>query len=168
PPPPDSDGDLHKNNGDWNRACTSEKCYGVPLFRQDLMPRADADGHPKSIRMMGQETSQRSTLTVNHGTYYIDTSAGKKTQCAPQDEGACAESKSTTSNAINVFRPLDRYYLFNIYAKEDTEQTYRFYVGPTSSTTPDDPVSFLPSIQLMQAKIATAAPVFQNFKPFPA
>ena len=30
--------------------------------------------------MMGQETGQRSTLTVNHGTYYLDTAVGRDKQ----------------------------------------------------------------------------------------
>ena len=38
PPPPDGDGNPNLNFGDWNRACTNESCYGVPLYRQDLMP----------------------------------------------------------------------------------------------------------------------------------
>ena len=73
------DGNPNINFGDWNRACTNESCYGVPLFRQDLMPKGDRDPNDqsktlaRSIRMMGQETGQRSTLTVNHGTYYLDT-----------------------------------------------------------------------------------------------
>lgn len=140
--------------GDWDRECTNEQCYGVPLYRQDLMPVSDKDpktGQPtaKSIRMMGQETGQRSTLTVNHGTYYLDTAVGKATQC-PQEQ--CR---------INVFKENETYYLFLIFAKESTEQTYRFYVGENTSFDPT-------SIKMVQADIGPNPVVFKNFQPLPA
>jgi len=87
--------------------------------------------------MMGQQTGQRSTLTVNHGTYYLDTTVGLNAQKnCPDGAAQCA---------VNVFKPGGTYYLFLIYAKDSTEQTYRFYVG--------DP-GFLPSsIELVQANL---------------
>ncbi|MGH2668327.1 MAG: hypothetical protein ACRDH5_04260, partial [bacterium] len=166
PNPPGGDGDLHKNDGDWNLACTDESCHGIPLFRQDLMAKSD-HGIARSIRMMGQSTAQRSTLTVDAGTYYLDTAVSKKVQCQPQNEAECSNSRSTTSHAINVFKPGGTYYLFLIYAKEETKQTYRFYVGPTTSSTPSNPLGFI-SMQAMQADIRTNPIVFQNFREFPA
>ncbi|MGH7984990.1 MAG: hypothetical protein ACREQX_01700 [Candidatus Binataceae bacterium] len=67
--------------------------------------------------MMGQNTFQRSGLTVNHGSYYIDTNVSKKTQ---MDHGA---------QSFNVFAAGQKYDLFFLYAKPDTQQTYTMFVG---------------------------------------
>jgi hypothetical protein len=141
---PPTDGppkDPRFNDGDWNRACTSESCYGIPLWRQDAMPKADK-GVAKSIRMMGQETAQRSSLTVNHGTYYFDTSVDKQTQLTQ----GCKSTDPTKPCLVNVFKASQAYYLFLIYAKTSTEQTYRFYVGDNTDFEPAD-------IQMVQAQI---------------
>lgn len=122
-------GNPHWNDGDWNRACTNENCYGVPLWRQDAMPIADK-GVEKSIRMMGQETAQRSSLTVNNGTYYLDTTVAKETQLA------CGSTDGANPCVINVFKENQSYYLFTIFAKESTKQTYRFYVGEGTAFDP--------------------------------
>jgi hypothetical protein len=151
PPPPDGDGNKNLNFGDWNRACTNESCYGVPLFRQDLMPNGDRDPNdknktlPRSIRMMGQETGQRSTLTVNHGTYYLDTAVSKATQLQ------C----TTAPCVINEFKKNETYYLFLIFAKDSTEQKYQFYVG---TDTDFDPAS----IRMVQANIGPNPVKFSN------
>ena len=149
--------------GDWGQDCTNEHCYGVPLYRQDLMPEGDKDPttgkpQPRSIRMMGQSTYQRSSLTVNHGTYYLDTTVGKVRQQA-----------ETGITSFNVFKPSETYYLFLIFAKEDTEQTYRFYVGPTSSTTDKnkDPAKYA-AIQIVQADIRRNPIPFGNAQDLPA
>jgi cell migration-inducing and hyaluronan-binding protein len=148
-PPPDNN--PNTNFGDWNRACTNEQCYGVPLYRQDLMPLADKD-LVKSIRMMGQQTGQRSTLTANHGTYYLDTAVGKDKQLAcGATPGPCL---------INLFKKNEIYYLFLIFAKETTAQTYRFYVGENTNFDPA-------SIQMVQADIGPNPVVFRNFQPLP-
>ena len=134
--PPEPNPTPNLNDGDWNRACTSDKCYGIPLWRQDLMPKADK-GVPKSIRMMGQETGQRGSLTVNHGTYYFDTTVDRQTQLTDGCTGADC--------VINVFKKNEAYYLFLIFAKETTAQKYRFYVG--------DPSFDLSSIKLVRGDI---------------
>lgn len=122
---------------DWARTCTNPGCSGVVLYRQDLMPSQGTIA--PSIRMMGQDTGQRSTLTVNHGTYYLDTAV---------------ESFS------NLFKANQTYYLFLIYAPETAEQTYRFYVG---ENTDFDPAS----IQMVQANIAPNPAVFGHPQPLP-
>ena len=144
------------NDGDWNRSCTSEKCFGIPLWRQDLMPIADK-GEAKSIRMMGQETGQRSSLTVNHGTYYFDTSVARQTQLSQ----GCVSRDSDNPCVINVFKPNQTYYLFLIFAKPTTEQTYRFYVG---DNTDFDPAS----IQMVQAQIGANPVNYKSLGPLPA
>ena len=148
-------GNPNWNNGDWNRSCTNENCYGVPLWRQDLMPIADA-GQAKSIRMMGQETSQRSSLTVNHGTYYFDTGVSKATQLA------CPSTDPNNPCVDNVFKPNGTYYLFLIFAKATTQQTYRFSVGNTSTTF--DPAS----IHMVQAQIGQNPVKYKDLGALPA
>ena len=148
--------DPNVNSGDWNRSCTSEKCYGVPLWRQDLMPKADK-GVAKSIRMMGQETAQRSSLTVNHGTYYFDTSVSKETQLTQ----GCSSNNPANPCVVNVFKPSATYYLFLIFAKDSTKQTYRFFVGDNTDFDPS-------SIQMVQAQIGQNPIVYKSKGPLPA
>ena len=123
---------------EWDKTCTGPSCSGVTLYRQDLMPSEGSVA--KSIRMMGQDTGQRSTLTVDHGTYYLDT--------------------AVDSNS-NLFKANETYYLFLIYAKETAQQTYRFYVGETTNFDPA-------SIQMVQANIAPNPAVFGKPLPLPA
>ena len=157
PPDPPPNGNPNINFGDWNRACTSESCYGVPLYRQDLMPKGDRDPNDpsktlaRSIRMMGQETGQRSTLTVNHGTYYLDTSVGKARQLECPT-GPCV---------INEFKKNEIYYLFVIFAKENTEQRYQIYVG-------HDPAFDPSKIHMVQADIGPNPVVFTDLGTLPA
>jgi hypothetical protein len=98
---------------DWARQCSDPNCHGVPLYRQLLTTGEGADDM-QQVRMMGQDKSQRSSLTVNHGIYYIDTTKDAAVQNVPFK---------------NVFRADDSYYLFFLYAKSTTRQTYQIYVG---------------------------------------
>lgn len=139
---PQNGADQRYNDGDWNRSCTNEDCYGIPLWRQNRMPIAD-HGMDRSIRMMGQQTGQRSSLTANHGTYYIDTAVSKNRQLS---EDGCLRRNDPTPCVVNVFKPGESYYLFLIFAKPDTEQTYRFYVGENSDFDPA-------TIQMVRARI---------------
>jgi hypothetical protein len=160
-------GNPHTNDGDWNRACTTEQCYGIPLWRQDQMPRGDTDPQnsarklARSIRMMGQETAQRSTLTVNHGTYYVDTTVSKADQlkCVTNDPGK-------NPCAINEFKSGGTYYVFLLFAKEGTEQIYRFHVGVPPENAPDDPTQYM-SIKLIQADVAPNPVRFANDSALP-
>src|SRR5262249_54557447 len=88
PPPPETP--CGKNvppapppyqNPSWDSDCTNPMCYGVPLYRQGLIS-AEQPGREQSIRMMGGNLWQRSTLTPNNGVYYIDTAAGPTKQAA--------------------------------------------------------------------------------------
>ncbi len=111
-------------DGSWGSTCSnppgtgvgSGSCVGVPLYRQ-LLTSTEGAGQDQAKRMMGQNTFQRSGLTVNHGVYYIDTTVSKKTQT---DAGA---------ESVNVFVPGGVYDLFFVYSQPDTQQTYQFYVG---------------------------------------
>ncbi|HEX7288012.1 MAG TPA: G8 domain-containing protein [Candidatus Angelobacter sp.] len=107
----------------WARACTSSKCYGVPLYRDYLNP--NEQGVQPPIRMAGQGIAQRSSLTLNHGKYYIDTTMSEKTQ-------------RNARQFINVFKGGHTYYTFLLFAKPKpddpkgapaTKQTYQMYIG---------------------------------------
>jgi hypothetical protein len=117
----------------WAHECTNPNCRGVPLYRE-YIDDSDAGKQPE-IRMMGQDKAQRSTLTLNHAAYYIDTTQNCNSQ------GGCSTCTPDPMNANNCFiqgnsRPSifqggQTYYVFFIYAKPSTHQTYDIYVGPT-------------------------------------
>lgn len=144
----------------WDSACSNEKCYGVPLFRQYLN-KGEKAGPGQEIRMAGMNFYQRSNLTVNHGLYYIDTSVSaidqaKGVTClqnphitvhidlTPQNLGKLV--RDFPNNSVdpkdgflndrafsctqNVFRAGHTYNVFFLYAKPQTRQTYQIYVGP--------------------------------------
>jgi hypothetical protein len=100
----------------WSSNCTSG-CYGVPLYRQYLTgPEAAQENPDTKIRMMGPDISGRINLTVNNGVYYIETTDGEEAQQNPQ-------------NLVNIFTAGETYYVFLVYAKPSTRQTYQMYVG---------------------------------------
>ncbi len=84
------------SGGVWSQNCGAPFCYGVPLYRQFLTGREWASWTTLGcstepardsaackfpfIRMSGQSSYQRSTLTANHGTYYLDTTVPDATQ----------------------------------------------------------------------------------------
>jgi hypothetical protein len=71
---------------------------------------------------MGQATFQRSSLTVNNGRYYVDTSPSLAAQKA-------VNPPLNNIKLFNVFRKGGRYYVFLLFAKATTKQTYDIYVG---------------------------------------
>lgn len=103
----------------WAQPCTNQQCYGVPLYRQFLTNaeytawQENPQNRP-SIRMMGQDTGQRSTMTVNHGNYYIDTTLNAANQPVPNK---------------NVFLANQPYYIYLLFATPQTKQTYSMYIG---------------------------------------
>ncbi len=106
----------------WSASCSTQACGGVPLYRQYVTDAemqtytANKTGytssHP-SIRMMGQDTGQRSSLTMNHVSYYIDTTIPAGLQ---------------PSNP-NVFVAGQIYYFYVLYASPSLHQIYSMYVG---------------------------------------
>ena len=140
----DADDYLHF----WARDCSNPLCYGVPLYRLDINP--DEMGTKPSIRMAGQAIAQRSSLTVNHGNYYIDTTVSE------------ARQRKVPNNLINEFKGGHTYYAFLLFAKPQpddptkdppaTKQSYQMYVGPGFNPETD--------VTAVQADIATAPPVF--------
>jgi cell migration-inducing and hyaluronan-binding protein len=76
------------------------------------------------VRMAGMALRQRSVLTVNNGRYYIDTTQSDAFQRNTPD----LEPKRT--RFVNVFEGGKSYYVFFVFAKGTTHQTYQIYVGP--------------------------------------
>jgi hypothetical protein len=107
----------------WGADCGSQSCYGVPLYRQYLTDTEFTKFHDNpdtrpQIRMMGQGTGQRSNMTLNHGSYYIDTTVP-------------ATEQQKVDNP-NVFLAGHPYYLYFLYATPQFHQTYSMYIGKVS------------------------------------
>jgi hypothetical protein len=122
----------------WNTGCSTNTCYGVPLYRQFVTDQ-EKNGPPMpaavptpSIRLMGQDQAQRSGLTVNNATYYIDTTLNAAAQITPPN--------TTTSN---VFEKDHTYYTYFLFAKPNTKQTYQLYVGKDSTFDPTKDVQMV-------------------------
>ena len=146
----------------WSGECSNETCYGVPLYRQLLTdielkrwsdPTRACDSpdnrqDPKCrwpfIRMAGQNMYQRHTLTINNGSYYIDTSV-------PLGDQQTEAFTRRTPRDVNVFEPDQTYYVFFLYAKPTTKQVYQIYVGDGFDTK---------SIQAQRGSIGTAPVMF--------
>jgi cell migration-inducing and hyaluronan-binding protein len=112
-----------QNQQTWGSACSSSPlgdpilgCAGLPLYRQ-LITTDEKEGIAQLKRMMGQNTFQRSGLTVNNGVYYIDTTLSREKQ------------RSSTAKSWNVFTADEKYDLFFLYANKDTKQTYQMFIG---------------------------------------
>jgi len=83
---------------------------------------ADSTKRP-TIRMMGQSLGQRSSLTMNHGNYYIDTTVSAAAQAASPGSG------TVPVNNLNVFAAGQPYYFYVLYSKPTLHQTYSLYIG---------------------------------------
>jgi hypothetical protein len=107
-------------NPNWGSDCGTGTgptgCYGVPLLRQNLISGETVDPNLQGIRMMGANEWQRNALTNNYGTYYINTASNAAAQ--------------TGSPVKNIFEANRTYYVFLVYAKPTTHQTYQMWVGP--------------------------------------
>ncbi|MFZ0927160.1 MAG: hypothetical protein WAN11_01065 [Syntrophobacteraceae bacterium] len=122
----DGDCPVHQNspvqtclNSTWGEACSDPSCYGVPLSRQMVTTPADNN---RTIPMMGMGFSQRSMLTANNGTYYMDTTVSATTQ----KKGLAGPVPITS---LNVFQPGASYYVFFVYPNELIKQKYQIYIG---------------------------------------
>jgi hypothetical protein len=157
--------------GEWSKECAGPYCTGVKLYRQDLAvgsasyqrewERWKESGctDPKTagssakcnfpfIRMAGMNEWQRSSLTADGGTYYIDTTASKTEQEStpalgtPDDQfqnyveckyrtGENQKAMPCEQRSVNVFMEKQTYYVLFLFAKPTTKQTYQIYVGPS-------------------------------------
>lgn len=139
----------------WAHDCGNPTCRGIPLFREYLT--LDEEGtKPKpqpQIRMMGQGNGQRSTLTLNQGAYYIDTTQtcaeqggaqGQCPVCVPNPNGLPGCSPAVGSAHPTIFLPGKTYHVFFIYAKPTTHQTYDIYVGKNEDLKVTPELAYLP------------------------
>jgi len=108
--------------GVWDQDCTNQNCYGVPLYREYLLSN-ETSATP--IFLMGQATFQRSSLTTNNNHYFVDTTRSKTAQM------------QTNIQHFSVFQPEQTYYVFLLFAKPTTVQTYDLYVGKNFFTCPN-------------------------------
>jgi hypothetical protein len=117
-PNPDRNRGPHPDPN-WDSACSNEECFGVPLYRL-YQTNSEKGKTPEFIRMAGSNICQRQTMTVNHGLYYVDLTASSTMQ----------KAWPGSPPKKNVFVGGKKYDFFLVYAKKDTEQTYKMYVGP--------------------------------------
>ncbi len=114
----------------WSHDCGGPFCFGPILYRQYLTAAENIkvpQPHP-FIHMMGQGQGQRSTLTVNHGHYYLDTSPN----CAAQ--GGCVGAYPNPAHSVSVFQAGHTYHVFFLYGKATTKQVYDVYFGADASS----------------------------------
>ncbi|MCF6765693.1 G8 domain-containing protein [Thiotrichales bacterium 19S3-7] len=108
----------------WASACTNFECYGVPLYRQLLTDDEFDNNEYPYILLMGQGNAQRSSLTINNGVYFLDTTVSRdKQKSTPSDPG---------SNAFiqySEFAAGKTYNVFFLFTTPETKQTYQIYVG---------------------------------------
>jgi len=110
----------------WGRPCTDTSCYGVPLERQLLTTDDAEDLSTTGIRMAGMDLYQRSMMTLNGATYYINTTVSETEQ-------------RKTAKSLNVFKGGDTFYTYFLFTKPSSKQTYQFYVGIDPSIDPANP-----------------------------
>ena len=129
----------------WSSSCSNENCYGAPLYRQ-LIISDEQKGDQQQVRMAGQNTYQRSSLTVSHGKYYLDTTKSEISQRIAPKEGPNI-TFPWVDTGFNVFEEKKKYSIFFVYAKPTTKQTYQIYVGKNDSYKAEE------KIKLTRAKI---------------
>jgi len=103
----------------WGSDCSNPSCFGVTLSRQLEIQKGEQD---RTIPMMGMNFGQRSMLTVDNGSYYVDTTVSENRQ--KQGRGG-----PTPVTSLNVFKPGETYYVFFVFATEKTKQKYQLYIG---------------------------------------
>jgi len=124
----------------WSIPCTNSQCRGVPLYREYLTDGEVTSKARPQIRMMGQSTAQRSTLSMNHTAYYIDTtqnctSQGGCPKCVQinKDDKTKCDKYDGNPYSPSVFLGGHTYYVYFLYAKSSTKQRYDIYVGPKTN-----------------------------------
>ena len=125
----------------WGLNCGNSNCRGVPLYREYLTKAENNAGTRPAIRLMGLGTGQRSTLALNYGAYYIDTTQNCESQAGAMgcplcvkfdktDPTKCAEFDGSNPYNPSIFLGGQTYYVYFVYATDRMKQTYDIYVGP--------------------------------------
>ena len=140
-------GGVYTGVSNWTHMNSNPWSFGVPLYREYLTKDENLlFPKPKPfIQMMGQSTGQRSTLTLNHGRFYIDTS----NNCAAQNPGGNPPGSNNPPGClpylqqnglpqvdvgVSVFQPGETYYMYFIYGRASTYLTFDIYLGPNDET----------------------------------
>ncbi len=139
-----SDGMIDDWTRDWANTCETAGCFGVPLHRLSLF-QGDNPTSPPFIRMAGAGIAQRSTLTVNHASYYMNTTAKAATQNAFFDI-----SKDGNISYRSLFQGGHTYYTFFLYATSSLAQTYKLYIGGSTA----------PAVEVVRANISGSPVTF--------
>jgi hypothetical protein len=87
--------------------------------------RGEYPSPEQSIRMMGADLSQRSSLITNRGAYYLETTVSGDTQ---RSETHAIAGVGQPPN-VTVFEEGKRYNVFLLYTKPSTRLTFQLYVG---------------------------------------
>jgi hypothetical protein len=93
------------------------------------------------IRMAGTALGTRETLTVNNGTYYIDTTVPLSMQLS-EVYNTSGTNGATSNVTASPFLANETYYVFFVYAKPTTRQTYEVYLGPGATAANVQPIQF--------------------------
>jgi hypothetical protein len=145
----------------WASECTNPRCYGVPLYRQFLTGTNGGSAATSTkewaqwynngcgtatenklnspqcrwpfIRMAGMDKAVRETLTINNGTYYLDTTV-------PYEMQNSERFNKAGNIFFNVFEGGQTYHVFFVYAKKTTKQTYQIYLGTQAKASDIKPV----------------------------
>ena len=109
---------------------------GVPLFREYLTDSEMAGKVKPQIRMMGQATAQRSTLSLNFGSYYIDTtqnctSQGGCPKCIKLNKDDPSKCDTYDSNPFrpSIFLGGHTYYVYFLFATDKTNRNTTFMLA---------------------------------------
>src|SRR5262249_32021886 len=84
------------------------------------------------------------------GLYYVDTTISLNTQQTEQFH------KFSGVSDVNVFVKNQTYYMYFLYAKKETQQTYQIYVGKSFSPTT--------MLKAVRGNLATAPIIFSDYK----
>lgn len=133
---------LPTSTGEWKtwaeKNCDDPNVAGNPAYVLD-----DKSGcNFPFARLAGANIWQRNAMTVNYGKYYIDTTRSDLTQRHsealgrkddPNADFVECDWKTKPGNceprSVNVFQKGGTYYVFLLFAKANTKQTYQLYVG---------------------------------------
>ena len=102
------------NGSVWNYNGANNQTYGPLLYRQLLNPGETA---APFIKMMSQDTGQRSTLVPNNGIYYLDTTVDTATQ------------RMAGAVNLSVFEPGKTYHVFTLFASPSSLETFQVFIG---------------------------------------
>lgn len=160
---PNMDNSCDDTNAFWQSDCGSSFCYGVPLYRQFQTWDEASSLIGTQIRMMGMNFFQRSNLTANHGTYYIDTTVSKENQ---KKGLLLAGGQKPSYNVFTGHTSGEDYNVVLIFAKDTMKQTYQIYVGKDrDSSTPE---KFNQIVHAIRSPLKQSRPLDVNSVNWPA